>query len=156
MAYRRISCGVAIGHAKPDGAHIAYLKGIANPIGVKCGPTLDPDELLALLDILDPLHDAGRITLIVRMGADNVAQKLPPLVRRVRESGHPVVWSSDPMHGNTIKAANGYKTRPFTRIVSEIESFFGVLQSEGVQSGRVTLRDDGQRCNRMHRRSARY
>ena len=129
---------------QPDGAHIAYLKGIANPIGVKCGPSLDAEELLTLLEILDPAHDAGRITLIVRMGADKVAEKLPPLVRRVRESGHPVVWSSDPMHGNTIKAANGYKTRPFTRIVSEIESFFAILRAEGAHPGGLHLEMTGK------------
>ena len=129
---------------QPDGAHINYLKGVANPIGLKCGPSMDADELLTLLDILDPAHEAGRITLIARMGADKVASKLPPLVRKVRESGHPVVWSSDPMHGNTIKASNGYKTRPFARIMSEIEGFFGVLQSEGVHPGGLHLEMTGK------------
>ncbi|MDA7981150.1 MAG: 3-deoxy-7-phosphoheptulonate synthase class II [Alphaproteobacteria bacterium] len=128
----------------PDGAHVRFLSGIENPIGIKCGPSMSPDDLARLLDILDPARDPGRITLITRFGADNVAAKLPPLARAVRDSGHPVVWSSDPMHGNTTKAANGYKTRSFERIVAEIRAFFEVLQSEDMHPGGLHLEMTGK------------
>ncbi|MGR4000371.1 MAG: 3-deoxy-7-phosphoheptulonate synthase class II [Alphaproteobacteria bacterium] len=128
----------------PEGAHVRFLSGIENPIGVKCGPSLSAEELLRLLDILDPEHEAGRITLITRFGADDVAEKLLPLARAVGGSGHPVVWSSDPMHGNTTKAANGYKTRSFARIVAEIRGFFEVLQGEGMHPGGLHLEMTGK------------
>ena len=129
---------------QPDGAHVRFLQGVQNPIGIKCGPTLEPDELLRLLDILDPAHEPGRITLIVRMGAEKVERGLPPLLRAVQREGRKAVWSSDPMHGNTVKAASGYKTRHFARILSEIRSFFHVMQAEGAHPGGLHLEMTGQ------------
>src|SRR5687768_11676472 len=101
-------------------AHVEFLRGIGNPIGVKCGPSLEPDVLLGLLDTLNPAREAGRITLISRFGHDKVEAGLPKLVRAVQREGHPVVWSCDPMHGNVIKAESGYKTRPFDKILGEV------------------------------------
>ena len=95
-----------------DGAHVEFMRGIKNPIGLKCGPSLEPDDLLRLIAALNPQNIPGRLTLIARFGADKVAEKLPPLVRAVKREGAKVVWSSDPMHGNTIKLQSGYKTRP--------------------------------------------
>ena len=129
---------------QPDGAHVRFCSGIENPIGIKCGPTMEPDELIQLLDILNPDDAAGRIVLISRFGADKVSDGLPRLVRRVREEGRTVVWSSDPMHGNTIKAATGYKTRPFDRILSEVERFIAVCRAEGAYPGGVHFEMTGQ------------
>ncbi|MEE9328672.1 MAG: 3-deoxy-7-phosphoheptulonate synthase class II [Parvularculaceae bacterium] len=129
---------------QPDGAHVEFCKGIENPIGIKCGPTLSSDDLLQLLDILNPDNVAGRIVLIARFGANNVAGGLPPLVRAVEQAGRNVVWSSDPMHGNTIKADNGYKTRAFDSILKEIETFFQVCRSEGAHPGGVHFEMTGQ------------
>jgi 3-deoxy-7-phosphoheptulonate synthase len=120
------------------------MRGIQNPIGLKCGPTSDPDELLRLIDILNPSNTPGRLTLIARMGHDKVDQKLPPLVRAIKRSGAKVVWSCDPMHGNTIKSSNGYKTRPFDRILSEVKSFFAVHRAEGSYAGGVHFEMTGQ------------
>jgi 3-deoxy-7-phosphoheptulonate synthase len=120
-----------------DGAHLAYAKGISNPVGVKCGPTMQPDDLLALIDALNPDNEAGRLVLIVRMGANNVRAKLPALARAVTQAGRKVVWSSDPMHGNTVKTESGYKTREFEKILSELEGFMDVLYSEGAYPGGV-------------------
>lgn len=134
---------------QPDHAHVEYCRRIANPIGIKCGPSLDPDELIRLLDILNPTDEAGRIVLIARFGSDKVAAGLPKLARKVRESGRTVVWSCDPMHGNTLKAANGYKTRPFDRIVTEARVFMDVLNAEGLHPGGVHLEmtgDDVTEC----------
>ncbi|MDQ3140395.1 MAG: 3-deoxy-7-phosphoheptulonate synthase, partial [Pseudomonadota bacterium] len=127
----------------PGSAHVEYLRGLANPIGIKCGPTLDADTLLALLDTLNPARDAGRITLISRMGADKVGNLLPLLLRAVKCEGHPVLWSCDPMHGNTIKA-NGYKTRPFGRILDEVRRFFEITHSEKAPGGGIHLELTGQ------------
>lgn len=127
-----------------DGAHVEFCRGIENPIGVKCGPTLAPDELLRLLDILDPENDPGRIVLIARFGADNVSSGLPPLVKAVRKAGRQVVWSSDPMHGNTIKTESGVKTRRFEAILSEVGSFFDVCRAEGAIPGGVHFEMTGQ------------
>ena len=121
-----------------------FFRGICNPIGVKCGPSLDPDELLNLLDVLDPANEAGRITLITRFGADKVFDHLPALVKAVKREGRKVIWSCDPMHGNVIKAANGYKTRPFDRILKEVESFFAVHRSEGTYAGGVHVEMTGK------------
>ncbi|MEM6649684.1 MAG: 3-deoxy-7-phosphoheptulonate synthase class II [Pseudomonadota bacterium] len=129
---------------QPDGAHVEYCRGIENPIGIKCGPTLAPDELIELLDILSPENEAGRIVLISRFGADKVAEGLPKLVRRIQEEGRHVVWSSDPMHGNTVKADNGYKTRPFDHILAEITQFFDVCRAEGAYPGGVHFEMTGQ------------
>ena len=109
---------------QPDHAHVEFLKGVENPIGIKVGPTSNPDELVQLLEMLNPENEAGRITLIVRMGHDKVQDHMPALVRRVKESGQAVVWSCDPMHGNTHKASTGYKTRAFDRILKEVEGIF--------------------------------
>ena len=104
-----------------DSAHVEFCRGIKNPIGIKCGPSLDPDELIQLLDILNPKDEAGRITLIARFGYDKVGIYLPKLIRKIHEEGRTVIWSCDPMHGNTIKSGNGIKTRPFDRIIDEVK-----------------------------------
>ncbi|MEM9810295.1 MAG: 3-deoxy-7-phosphoheptulonate synthase class II, partial [Pseudomonadota bacterium] len=129
---------------QPDGAHIEFCRGVKNPIGMKCGPSLEPDELIRLLDILNPHDEAGRIVLIARFGADNIAQHLPQLVRKVQQEGRTVVWSSDPMHGNTIKAAGGYKTRRVSSILAEVTQFFDLVRSEGAYPGGVHFEMTGQ------------
>ncbi|MEP9369753.1 3-deoxy-7-phosphoheptulonate synthase class II [Xanthobacter sp. VNH20] len=129
---------------QPDHAHVEYFRGIRNPIGIKCGPSLTGDGLLRLLDILQPDNEAGRITLICRFGADKVGEHLPGLIRAVEKEGRTVVWSCDPMHGNTIKAGSGYKTRPFDRILSEIKTFFDVHAAEGTFAGGVHLEMTGK------------
>ena len=129
---------------QPDHAHVEFLSGVENPIGIKAGPTTDPDELLKLLDILNPEDEAGRITLIVRMGHDKVLEHMPKLVRRVKESGKSVVWSCDPMHGNTHKASTGYKTRAFDRILTEVEGFFAVHRAEGTVPGGIHIEMTGK------------
>jgi 3-deoxy-7-phosphoheptulonate synthase len=127
-----------------DGAHVEYMRGIANPIGCKVGPSMDADDLIRLIDILNPRNEPGRLTLIARMGAENVLDKLPPLVRRVRDEGRAVAWISDPMHGNTVKSPSGYKTRPFDRILDEVKGFFEVHQAEGTYAGGVHFEMTGQ------------
>jgi len=127
-----------------DGAHVEFLSGVKNPIGVKCGPTSDPDELIRLIDILNPSNEAGRLTLIARMGHDKVFDHLPGLVRKVKAEGRSVVWSCDPMHGNTIKASSGYKTRPMDRILTEVRKFFEVHAAEGTHAGGVHFEMTGQ------------
>jgi len=127
-----------------DHAHIEFFRGIHNPVGVKIGPTMDGDQLIRLIDALNPLNDPGRLTLITRMGADNLAEKLPALLRRVKSEGRHVVWSSDPMHGNTIKASSGYKTRNFDSILREIQQFFATHQAEGTHAGGIHLEMTGQ------------
>ncbi len=118
-----------------DGAHVEFLRGVDNPLGMKCGPSLEPDDLLRLIEALNPDNVPGRLTLIARMGADNVEAKLPPLVRAVERAGHKVVWACDPMHGNTVKASTGYKTRAFDRILAEVRGFFAVHRAEGSYAG---------------------
>ncbi len=125
-------------------AHVEYLRGVGNPIGLKCGPSLEPDELLRLLDTLDPARTPGRITLITRYGHDKIEAGLPKLVRAVKREGRPVVWSCDPMHGNVIKAGNGYKTRPFDRILEEVRGFFAVHRAEGTHGGGIHAEMTGQ------------
>ncbi|MGA9658173.1 MAG: 3-deoxy-7-phosphoheptulonate synthase class II [Asticcacaulis sp.] len=127
-----------------DGAHVNYMKGIKNPIGVKAGPTLEPDDLLRLIDTLNPEAVPGRLTLIGRFGSDKVADRLPKLMAATRAHGVPVVWSIDPMHGNVVKANNGYKTRPFDRIISEVRSFVDIANAEGVHPGGMHLEMTGQ------------
>ena len=129
---------------QPDHAHVEYMRGIHNPIGIKCGPSLTPDGLLQLLAALDPKNEAGRITLICRFGADKVFDHLPTLVRAVKREGRNVVWSCDPMHGNTIKAGSGYKTRPFDQIMQEVRNFFAVHQAEGTHAGGIHLEMTGK------------
>ncbi len=127
-----------------DSAHIEFLRGVENPVGMKCGPTMDPDDLLRLIDILNPQNEAGRLTLIARMGHDKVHDHLPALIRAVQREGRKVVWSCDPMHGNTIKSASGYKTRPFDRILAEVKAFFEVHGAEGSHAGGVHFEMTGQ------------
>ena len=127
-----------------DGAHVEYMRGIRNPIGCKVGPGMEPDELLRLIDALNPNNEAGRLTLITRMGHDQVERKLPALARAVKREGRKVVWSCDPMHGNTIKSASGFKTRPFERILAEVRGFFAVHQAEGTYAGGIHLEMTGQ------------
>jgi 3-deoxy-7-phosphoheptulonate synthase len=127
-----------------DGAHVEFCRGIKNPIGLKCGPTLGEDELIKLITTLNPDNKPGRLTLIARFGSDKVADKLPPLVRAVKREGASVVWSCDPMHGNTIKLQSGYKTRPVDRILEEVRSFFAVHRAEGTHAGGVHLEMTGQ------------
>ena len=129
---------------QPDGAHIEFLRGVKNPLGLKCGPSIDVDELLRLIDILNPDNEAGRLTLVVRMGAEKIKQHLPPLLRKVKAAGKTVVWCSDPMHGNTEKVANGYKTRNFNRIMSEVRDFFSICDAEGVWPGGIHLEMTGR------------
>jgi 3-deoxy-7-phosphoheptulonate synthase len=127
-----------------DGAHVEFMRGVKNPIGLKCGPTLEPDELLRLIDALNPKNEAGRLTLIGRFGADKVEARLPRLMEATARAGRAVVWSCDPMHGNTLKAANGYKTRPFERILKEVKGFVDVARAEGVHPGGLHLEMTGQ------------
>ena len=125
-------------------AHVEFLRGIGNPIGVKCGPSLEPDALLRMLDTLNPARVPGRMTLITRYGHDKIEAHLPRLVRAVTREGHPVIWSCDPMHGNVVKAANGYKTRPFDRILTEVRGFFAVHRAEGTHAGGIHAEMTGQ------------
>jgi 3-deoxy-7-phosphoheptulonate synthase len=129
---------------QPGGAHVEFCRGIKNPIGIKCGPSLEPSELLELLDILNPHNEAGRIVLIARYGADKIAQHLPSLVREVTKEDRRVVWSSDPMHGNTIKAAGGYKTRRVSSVLGEVQQFFDLVRAEGAYPGGVHFEMTGQ------------
>ncbi|ANU07573.1 class II 3-deoxy-7-phosphoheptulonate synthase [Paraurantiacibacter namhicola] len=125
-------------------AHVEFLRGVGNPIGMKCGPSLEPDALLKMLDTLNPAREAGRITLISRFGHDKVEAGLAPLVRAVKREGHPVVWSCDPMHGNVVKSDSGYKTRPFDRILGEVKGFFAVHRAEGTHAGGIHVEMTGQ------------
>jgi 3-deoxy-7-phosphoheptulonate synthase len=127
-----------------DGAHVEFLRGVLNPIGLKCGPTLEPDSLLRLIDALNPDNKPGKLTLYSRMGADKVEQHLPALIRAVERAGRTVVWSCDPMHGNTLTSSNGYKTRPFDRILREVRQFFDVHAAEGTYAGGIHVEMTGQ------------
>ena len=125
-------------------SHVEFLRGIGNPIGMKCGPSLEPDALLRMLDTLNPGRVPGRMTLITRYGHDKIEAGLPKLVRAVKREGHPVIWSCDPMHGNVIKSASGYKTRPFERILAEVRGFFAVHRAEGSFGGGIHIEMTGQ------------
>jgi 3-deoxy-7-phosphoheptulonate synthase len=127
-----------------DGAHVEFMRGIKNPVGLKVGPTLEPDELLRLIDALNPADEPGRLALYGRFGADKIAGRLPALMSATKRAGRNVVWAIDPMHGNTLKAANGYKTRPFDRILSEVRTFIEIASAEGVHPGGVHLEMTGQ------------
>jgi len=127
-----------------DGGHVEFCRGIKNPIGIKCGPTLKAQELIQLCNILNPENEKGRITLITRFGYDNVEKFLPKLIRTIKNEGLNVVWSCDPMHGNTIKSATGYKTRPFNNVVKEVKNVFSVHQSEGSFAGGLHIEMTGQ------------
>jgi 3-deoxy-7-phosphoheptulonate synthase len=129
---------------QPDHAHVEFCRGIKNPIGLKCGPSLKPDDLIRLIDILNPDNEPGRLTLIGRFGNEKVGEHLPALIRAVKREGKVVVWSCDPMHGNTISSVSGYKTRPFDRILDEVKAFFAVHAAEGTYAGGVHLEMTGQ------------
>ena len=129
---------------KLDEAHVEFMRGIANPIGCKVGPSMKPDELVEVIKTLNPDNEPGKLTLISRMGADKVDEFLPPLVRAVRDAGLSVIWSCDPMHGNTVKSPNGYKTRHFNKILSEVRSFFDIHHNEGTYAGGVHFEMTGQ------------
>jgi 3-deoxy-7-phosphoheptulonate synthase len=129
---------------QPDGAHVEFMRGIKNPIGMKVGPSMAPDELIRLIDVLNPDDVPGRLTLIARMGADEVQAKLPALVRAVKREGRTVVWSCDPMHGNTVTSSSGFKTRAVNRILAEVRGFFAVHAAEGTHAGGVHFEMTGQ------------
>ncbi len=129
---------------QPDGGHVEFCRGIENPIGIKCGPSLKDNELVKLCNILNPKNEVGRITLISRFGADNVEKHLPKLIRTVKKEGLKVVWSCDPMHGNTIKSASGFKTRPFNNVVKEVKRVFSVHKTEGSYAGGLHIEMTGQ------------
>ncbi|MFN6977890.1 MAG: class II 3-deoxy-7-phosphoheptulonate synthase, partial [Gemmobacter sp.] len=129
---------------QPDGAHVEFARGVQNPIGLKCGPTLTGDDLRRLIDRLNPANEPGRLTLIARFGAGSVGDHLPRLIRTVQDHGAHVLWSCDPMHGNTIKSASGYKTRPFDAVLREVREFFAVHAAEGTVPGGVHFEMTGQ------------
>lgn len=129
---------------QPDHAHVEFARGVKNPIGLKCGPSLEPDELIRLIDILNPDNESGRLTLITRFGADKVDKHLPELIRAVKREGRIVVWSCDPMHGNTIKSRSGYKTRPFDQVLAELRRFMAVHQAEGTHAGGIHVEMTGK------------
>ncbi|MEM9667739.1 MAG: 3-deoxy-7-phosphoheptulonate synthase class II [Pseudomonadota bacterium] len=135
-----------IGHRtrQLDHAHVEFLRGVKNPIGLKCGPGLEPDELLRAMDVLNPTDEPGRMTLIARYGADQVTQHLPQLVRAVKQSGRRVVWSCDPMHGNTVKMGNGFKTRRVESVLSEVRDFIDIVSAEDCYPGGVHFEMTGQ------------
>ena len=125
-------------------AHVEFLRGVGNPVGLKCGPSITPDDLLRLIDTLNPANEPGRLTLISRFGHDRVEAHLPSLIRAVQREGRRVVWSCDPMHGNTVKSASGFKTRPFDRILGEVRSVFAVHRAEGSFAGGIHVEMTGQ------------
>jgi 3-deoxy-7-phosphoheptulonate synthase len=127
-----------------DGAHVEFLRGVANPLGLKCGPTMTPDELLRLIDVLNPANGPGRLTLITRMGAERIGANLPLLIRAVQREGRMVAWSCDPMHGNTTTTASGHKTRRFERIVAELRDGFAVHRGEGSRLGGIHVEMTGK------------
>ena len=127
-----------------DGAHVEFCRGIRNPVGLKCGPTLKPDELIKLCNVLNPENEAGKLTLISRFGHDSAEKFLPKLIKAIKKEGLKVVWSCDPMHGNTIKAATGFKTRPFDNVLKEVKDVFAIHQSEGTYAGGLHVEMTGQ------------
>ncbi len=129
---------------QPDGAHVEFCRGVQNPIGLKCGPSMTSGHLKALMAALNPENEPGRLTLITRFGAGSVAEHLPRLVKAVQEEGASVVWSSDPMHGNTIKSSSGYKTRPFDSVLREVQEFFAIHKAEGTVPGGVHFEMTGK------------
>lgn len=129
---------------QPDGAHVNFLSGVQNPIGLKCGPSMTPDDLKALLAKLNPENEAGRLTLITRFGAGSVGDNLPTLIKTVQQEGANVLWTCDPMHGNTIKSSTGYKTRPFDSVMREVSEFFEIHNAEGTVPGGVHFEMTGQ------------
>jgi len=135
---------ICVRTSKLDGAQVEFLRGVNDPIGVKVGPSMNPDDLIRLIDVLNPDNDPGRLNLIARMGANKVGDHLPALIRAVQREGKQVLWSSDPMHGNTIKASSGYKTRDFAQILGEVKQFFQVHEAEGTYAGGIHIEMTGQ------------
>ncbi len=129
---------------QPDGAHVEFCRGVQNPVGLKCGPSINESDLLKLIDRMNPKNEAGRLTLIARFGAGQVGEHLPRLIRAVEREGRKVVWSCDPMHGNTIKSDSGYKTRPFERVLREVREFFAIHAAEGTYPGGVHFEMTGR------------
>jgi 3-deoxy-7-phosphoheptulonate synthase len=129
---------------QPDGAHVEFARGVQNPIGLKCGPTMTSDDLKQLMKTLNPENEEGRLTLIARFGAGSVGEHLPRLIKTVQEEGANVVWTCDAMHGNTIKSSSGYKTRPFDSVLREVREFFAVHAAEGTVPGGVHFEMTGQ------------
>ncbi len=129
---------------QPDGAHVEYARGVLNPVGLKCGPSMTSEDLRVLLHKLNPENEHGKLTLISRFGAGKVAENLPKLIRTVQEEGANVLWVSDPMHGNTIKSSSGYKTRPFDNVLREVQEFFAIHKAEGTIPGGVHFEMTGQ------------
>lgn len=129
---------------QPDGAHIEFLRGVGNPVGVKVGPKSTGDDVLRLIDLLNPANEPGRLTLITRMGAEQISQSLPPLIRAIEREGRSAVWCCDPMHANTVSTASGYKTRVFDRILEEVKRFFAIHKAEGTHAGGVHFELTGQ------------
>ena len=129
---------------QPDHAHVEFMRGIKNPVGIKCGPTMKGDDLIRLIDALNPENEAGRLTLITRFGAGKIDKHLPELIRAVKREGRVVVWSCDPMHGNTIQSTTGYKTRPFDAILAEVRSFMSIHQAEGSYAGGIHVEMTGK------------
>jgi 3-deoxy-7-phosphoheptulonate synthase len=129
---------------QPDGAHVEFARGVQNPIGLKCGPSISTGDLKRLISILNPRNEPGRITLINRFGAGKVGENMPRLIRAVQEEGFNVLWVCDPMHGNTIKSSTGYKTRPFDSVLREVREFFAVHKAEGTIPGGVHFEMTGQ------------
>lgn len=127
-----------------DGAHVEFMRGIQNPIGIKAGPSMDTDDLIRLCDVLNPNNEAGRLNIIVRMGADKVGEGMPKLIQAIEREGKKVLWSCDPMHGNTITSGGGYKTRPVDAVLKEMKQFFQVHKSEGSYAGGVHLEMTGK------------
>lgn len=127
-----------------EGAHVEFMRGIQNPIGLKAGPSMDPDDLIRLCDVLNPNNEAGRLNIIVRMGADKVGEGMPKLIQAIQREGKKVLWSCDPMHGNTITSGNGYKTRPVDAVLKEMKQFFQVHKAQGSYAGGVHLEMTGK------------
>ena len=125
-------------------AHVHFLSGVHNPLGVKIGPNATAQDVIALANALNPQNEAGRLNVIIRMGADKIGERLPKILREIKREGLNIVYSIDPMHGNTIKAANGYKTREFDKILAEVQSFFDIHRAEGTYAGGVHLEMTGQ------------
>ncbi len=127
-----------------DGAHVEFLRGVENPIGIKAGPTANPEELIRVIDILNPSNESGKINIIVRMGADKLKEYLPPIIRAVQKEGKKILWSCDPMHGNTFKSSTNYKTRDFDKMLLEVKNFFEIHKSEGTHAGGIHLEMTGK------------
>ena len=127
-----------------DGAHVEFCSGVRNPIGLKCGAGLEFDDLMKLIDKLNPDNEPGRLTLITRYGANDIKKEFPNLLKKVNKEGRNIVWSCDPMHGNTIKSSTGYKTRPFQNILNEVQNFFDIHKSEDSYPGGLHIEMTGQ------------